>query len=55
MTEFTLTINKGTNVCQHEYHSTLRPDDFYALMMSEWMINPDNDDQLTLDHKTPVA
>lgn len=53
--EYTVTFNKGTNVVQHVYHSTLDEYEFTKLMIQEWMIDSDNEDLITVESLDPVA
>lgn len=56
MYNYSLTINYSEDkVCQQEYVSSLSKEDFLALMAEEWMINPDNGDELTLEVLEPVS
>jgi len=56
MTSYCLTINYNQDkVCQQEYLSALSKEDFLLLMAQEWMINPDNGDELTLEILEPVS
>jgi hypothetical protein len=43
----TVTINKGDYVIQHDYQTTLGPQEFEALMVQEWMI--EGDDSITVE------
>jgi len=56
MINYCLTINYDQNkVCQLEYLSSLSKEDFLFLMAQEWMINPNNGDELTLEVLEPVS
>ena len=56
MKSYCLTINYDQGkVCQQTYETSLSKKDFLALMAAEWMINPDNGDELTLEMLNPVS